>query len=72
MPRLRRRARAGAEGVCCSGRCRAAWHRRRRREAQRTREREIRALLVAALQLLDTSHPRGEGGDELFQVWGRQ
>lgn len=36
----------------CSARCRAALSRRRREEARRERDREIRGLLVAALRAL--------------------
>jgi peptide/nickel transport system substrate-binding protein len=41
----------------CSGRCRAAWHRRRHEEAREARDREIRALLQAALRKLGEISP---------------
>ncbi len=47
----RRRQRA------CSARCRAILYRRRQAEVRAKRDREIRALLEAALRLLDTTHP---------------
>jgi predicted nucleic acid-binding Zn ribbon protein len=36
----------------CSGKCRTALSRRRRTEAEQTRDREVRALLKAALERL--------------------
>ena len=41
----------------CSGRCRAAWHRHQREEARRARDREVRALLEAALRKLEEGSP---------------
>jgi hypothetical protein len=41
-----------SRAMFCSGRCRAAWHRRQREEARAVRDREIRALVEAALRKL--------------------
>ena len=47
-----------SRAMFCSGRCRAAWHRRRREEARTVRDREIRALLEAALRKLEEEGAR--------------
>jgi len=41
----------------CSGKCRAAWSRRRRNDAQRGRDDETRILLEAALKKLEEGAP---------------
>ena len=42
----------GRQQRVCSGRCRAAWSRDRKRHAEEERTRQLRALLTEALRLL--------------------
>ncbi len=46
-------AMTGRKTSACSDRCRAAWSRRRRAEAQTERDRRVRELLEAAMRIIE-------------------
>jgi hypothetical protein len=52
--------RDGSRAAFCSGRCRAAWHRRHREEARAARDQQVRALLEAALRKLEEGSPSSQ------------
>jgi hypothetical protein len=53
--RMCERSLRGRQEHVCSGRCRAAWSRRRKAEAAAERNRQVRVLLTEALRLLGSA-----------------